>query len=83
MSMDQRSFAYAVEPVEMSLDNLLRRVRGEYNEMPGLSLTMPQAQRLWALDQRTCALVLTTLVERRFLRMTARGRYVRTDRAVV
>ena len=64
------------------LDDLLRQIRGEYEEMPGLSLTLAQAQRLWALDQATCAMVLRTLVERRFLRTTARGRYVLTEHAV-
>lgn len=64
------------------LDDLLRQVRGEYEEMPGLSLTLAQAQRLWALDRPTCAWVLQTLVEGRFLRTTARGRYVRTEHAV-
>ena len=65
-----------------ALDDLLTRVRAEYKEMPGLSLTMAQAQRLWALDPSTCGIVLRTLVESRFLRTTARGRYVRTDHAV-
>jgi hypothetical protein len=64
------------------VDDLLRLVRGVYEEMPGLSLTLAQAQRLWTLDEPTCALVLRTLVERRFLRTTARGRYVRTEHAV-
>ena len=63
------------------LDDLLRQARGEYAEMPGLSLTLAQAQRLWALDQSTCSLVLRTLVEHRFLRTTARGRYVRAEHA--
>ena len=72
-----------VETVKTArLDGLLRQIRGEYQEMPGLSLTMAQAQRLWTLDQATCALVLRTLVEHRFLRRTARGRYVRTEHAV-
>jgi hypothetical protein len=66
---------------QASCDELLRRVRGEYDEMPGLALTMPQARRLWALDQQTCEFVLRTLVERQFLKTTARGRYVRTEQA--
>jgi hypothetical protein len=45
--------------------------------MPGLKLTEVQAQRLWGLDDRTCALVLTALVERRFLRRTPAGTYLR------
>jgi hypothetical protein len=45
--------------------------------MPGLNLTEAQARRLWDLDRDTCSLVLTTLLEQRFLRCTARGAYVR------
>ena len=56
---------------------LLQRVEGEYREMPGLSLTVPQAERLWGLDRSTCAFVLTTLIERRFLRQTTSGAYLR------
>ena len=33
--------------------------------MPGLSLTVSQAERLWGLDNGTCTFALTTLVERR------------------
>ena len=33
------------------LSELLGRIRGEYLEMPGLKLTLAQAQRLWGLDQ--------------------------------
>ena len=42
--------------------------------MPGLSLTAPQAQRLWGLDTTTCAFLLTTLVGRKVLRRTAIGK---------
>src|SRR5262245_25358211 len=31
-------------------DDVLRRVQGEYLEMPGLRLTEAQARRLWGLD---------------------------------
>jgi hypothetical protein len=57
---------------------LLDRIRGEYSEMPGLSLTLAQAQRLWVLDgRRTCEALLDTLVAEDFLRRTLRGAYVR------
>lgn len=56
---------------------LLSRVEGEYREMPGLSLTVSQAERLWRLDPDTCALVLAVLRERRVLRRTAQGLYLR------
>jgi hypothetical protein len=45
--------------------------------MPGLKLTEAQARRLWDLDGDTCGVVLTTLLERRFLKRTANGTYVR------
>ncbi len=79
--MHTKSSKFAVQATQASPDELLKRVRGEYDEMPGLALTMPQARRLWALDQQTCEFVLRTLVERQFLRTTARGRYVRTEQA--
>ncbi len=59
------------------LHELLQRVEGEYRELPALSLTAPQAQRLWGLDRTTCSLVLMTLIERGVLRRTAVGTYVR------
>jgi hypothetical protein len=57
----------------------LARVRGEYLEMPGLSLTQVQAQRLWGLDRDACETLLDTLRQRGFLRRTAQGGYVRAD----
>jgi hypothetical protein len=60
--------------------DLLRRVMGEYREMPGLSLTVSQAARFWGLDTGTCAVVLTTLLERQVLRRTAIGTYLRGPR---
>jgi hypothetical protein len=60
-----------------AIGELLLRVEGEYREMPGLSLTVPQAERLWGLDASTCASVLTALIERRVLSRTAGGTYLR------
>lgn len=57
----------------------IRRIQCEYEEMPGLKLTETQARRLWALDGDTCRLVLATLLERRFLKRTATGMYVRAS----
>ena len=59
------------------LHDLLRRAEGEYREMPGLSLTVLQAARLWGLDSRTCAALLTTLTDRQVLRRTTAGTYLR------
>jgi hypothetical protein len=67
------------EPVESApaLDDVLRRVEGEYQEMPGMCVTRKQAQRLWGLDSTTCELVLTTLLERGVVRRTSRGMFVK------
>jgi hypothetical protein len=61
---------------------MLKRIRAEYLEMPGLRLTLEQAQRLCGVDRALCQQVLNTLVEARFLRVNANGTYARlTDGA--
>jgi hypothetical protein len=54
-----------------------RRVRAEYAAMPGLCLTLPQAQRLWKVDRQTCEAVFSGLIADGFLRMTSEGQFVR------
>ena len=65
------------EPTTKSTRDVVLRVQGEYREMPGLKLTEAQAQRFLGIDCDTCAVVLSALIERRFLRRTANGLYVR------
>ncbi len=55
-----------------SFDAILRRIQGEFLEMPGLRLTLVQAQRLWNLDLLVCEALLEALVDARFL-MRVRG----------
>lgn len=55
----------------------LQRVYSEFLEMPGLRLTLPQAQRLWSLDADSCRLVLEALVDARFLEPPDAGVYKR------
>lgn len=57
----------------------MRRVRSEYLEMPGLRLTLAQAQRLWGLDRAACDALLGALVEAKFLFKTRDGAFVRSD----
>lgn len=64
---------------EDELWDWMRIVRSEYLEMPGLSLTKPQAQRLWGLDAETCDALIDEMVSARFLRRTPRDCYVRND----
>ena len=62
-------------------EELLRRVRSEFVEMPGLRLTEPQARRLWGLDQASCTMLLDQLVKVRFLERTRDGAFLRSDSA--
>jgi hypothetical protein len=70
--------AQELTELTLALRDVLNRVEGEYNEMPGMCVTRMQAQRLWGLDSTTCELVLTTLLERGVVRRTARGMYVKS-----
>jgi predicted transcriptional regulator of viral defense system len=64
-------------PPETTIRDVLQRVQGEYRDMPGLKLTEAQAQRLLGIDCDACAVILSTLIERGFLRRTDNGLYVR------
>jgi hypothetical protein len=62
-----------------SIQEVVRRIRGEFLEMPGLRLTPEQARRLWRLDEIACDAVLGALVDARFLAKTRDGAFVRQD----
>ena len=55
---------------------MLRRIQGEFQEMPGLRLTCRQAQRLWNLDAVVCESLLAALVDVRFLVQTPEGLFL-------
>jgi hypothetical protein len=57
----------------------LQLIRAEYLEIPDLSLTKRQVQRLWNLDEVTTEAVLAALVDVKFLKCTPRQFYVRAD----
>jgi len=42
--------------------DLVTRIRAEYDDMPGLNLTLPQASRLFNVDADTCTRALVRLV---------------------
>jgi hypothetical protein len=46
--------------------------------MPGLRLTLPQAARLWNVDQQRCEQALDSLAEDGFL-LRLRDSYVRSE----
>jgi hypothetical protein len=59
----------------LHLRSLVDRIKSEYLEMPGLSLTRAQASRLWALDDSQSRTILAILVTRGFLTRTPRGQF--------
>jgi hypothetical protein len=64
----------SVEPV-----GIVRRIRAEFLEMPGLQLTPPQAARLWGLDVMSCDVVIGELMRSAVLRWTHTGRIARAE----
>jgi hypothetical protein len=73
------SVAVRSEPTIDSFEHLTRRVRNEYLEMPGLSLTVGQAQRMWQLRRTDCEDLLAALVDSGFLARTPAGAFVRAS----
>jgi len=55
----------------------LQRLRGEFLEMPGLRLTVQQAERLCGVDPAVCKAILDALVEAKFLSVKRDGSYGR------
>jgi hypothetical protein len=66
-----------VERVDRVAPALAQRVRAEFLEMPGLSVTFWQAMRLWNLDEHVCRAVLDLLVQGGFLTETRHGAFRR------
>jgi len=60
-------------------EDVIRRVQGEYLEMPGLRLTPAQARRLWGLDAASCDALLMALVDAKFLFRTRDGAFMRME----
>jgi len=56
---------------------LIQRIREEFDEAPGLQITVEEGVRFWALDPETCAMVLSVLHNAGFLVRTQDGRYHR------
>ena len=66
---------------ERRTDDVLRRVQGEFLEMPGLRLTGAQARRLWGLDATVCEALLSALVDAKFLFKTRDGAFMKSEQA--
>ena len=59
------------------LDDVARMIEAEFDEMPGMRLTYPQARRLWNLSERECTAALDRLCQLGHLARDSSGRYVR------
>jgi Spy/CpxP family protein refolding chaperone len=68
--------AWPTEDLFMDWANL---IRAEYGEMPGLSLTEKQVERLWQLDQPMAKALLKHLIDEGFLHCTPKGAFIRAD----
>lgn len=67
------------DPADEALIAAVRRAKAEFLEMPGLRLTLAQAQRLWAVDRALCGAVLAALVDARFLVRSGNASFLRAD----
>ena len=54
---------------------LMHRIWDEFDEMPGTSLTLPQASRLFGVPIEVCDRILISLVKDGRLRQTKDGRF--------
>ena len=73
-SLPRTDHVVQIDPVDAR-----ERIRSDYQEMPGLCVTLTQAQRLWSLDESTCVVALDALVSAGYLRKALAGmvRYVK------
>lgn len=61
---------------EPGRSQLIATILGSYREMPGLSLRLEQAARLFGLRKRTCQVVLDDLVRQGELRRATDGQFL-------
>jgi len=59
---DRRRLSRGTSDGGPSRAQIVARIVDEYHDMPGLSLNVPQAARLFGIGQRTCHAVLDDLV---------------------
>ncbi len=64
----------------MNVERVTERIRAEFDEMPGLVLTLPQASRFFGLDHEMTQSVIDRLVGAAYLKKTSDGSLVRSTR---
>lgn len=61
--------------MERALVKLIQRIREEFEEAPGLRITVREGSRFWGLDEGTCGQVLGRLAATGFLAKGVDERY--------
>jgi hypothetical protein len=61
----------------LTTSSLVQRIQEEFEEAPGLVITVNQGARFWAIDAKTCERVLTRLQSAGFLVKAADGHFKR------
>jgi hypothetical protein len=64
----------------MKVEKLAERIRGEFDEMPELVLTLPQASRFFGIEQELMQSVTNWLIESDYLRLTRAGAIARAPK---
>jgi hypothetical protein len=63
----------------MDTEALTTRIRSEFNESPGMCLTLRQGARLWGIAPDECAKVVDRLLDEAFLRWTRNVELIRSE----
>jgi hypothetical protein len=58
---------------------LVRRILAEFDDMPGMALSLRQAGRFLGVDEKACARILSGLMREGTLRRNASALYVRNE----
>lgn len=69
--------AAAFTDVSSRLSDIVRLIDAEFEEMPGLRLTVAQARRLWHLSEEECDRALDYLCRLGLLTRDSTGHYLR------
>ena len=64
---------------KLPFQQALERIRAEYQEMPGMKLTLERAERLTGGDRTVCQQVLDALVNAKFLSLRGDRSYMRAQ----
>jgi hypothetical protein len=62
----------------MNVEHAAARIRAEFEEMPGMTLTLHQAERLFGLDADLTRTIVERLVRASYLQQTTNGAFTRT-----